>query len=278
MPTPTAVAEHYNHGSLLDAIREGVARLGKTPDAVSVDDLAPVDEFHIGGRVATKDFLDQLAITSAHRVLDVGCGLGGASRFAANEYGCQVTGIDLTSEYVETGRTLCEWVGLQDRIDLDHGDATSLPYEAGTFDRAFMLHVGMNVADKGALITELHRVVRPEGRVGVYDVMQVGAGEVRFPVPWATTVAESDVATPAAYRTALEEAGFRIVAERNRREFAAEFFTALRARMADESGPPPLGLHIVMGSSAPLKVQNMVGSVASGVVAPVEIVAEKAAT
>lgn len=132
------IKNHYTHGSLLDAIRAGVHSLGKSPENVTVEDLGPVDEFHTGGRVATKSLLDQLGIEAGHRVLDVGCGLGGTSRFTAHRYGCHVSGIDLTDEYVSTGTALCSWVGLADRIDLQVGDDTSLPFEPASFDRVFM--------------------------------------------------------------------------------------------------------------------------------------------
>jgi hypothetical protein len=62
MPAQTDVSRHYTHGGLTDAIRDGLASLGKAPGTVTVDDLAPVDEFHIGGRKASEDFLDQLGI------------------------------------------------------------------------------------------------------------------------------------------------------------------------------------------------------------------------
>ena len=71
MAKDNAVVDHYNHGRLLDAILAGVTALGKTPETVSVDDLAPVDEFHIGGRQATEDFIGQLGLSSDDRVLDV---------------------------------------------------------------------------------------------------------------------------------------------------------------------------------------------------------------
>ena len=143
MPDNKLVANHYTHGGLVDAIERGVQRLGKTAETVDLVDLGQVDEFHIGGRVATESFLDQLNIDSHHRILDVGCGLGGASRWAASQYGCRVTGIDLTEEYVETGNILCSWLGLEDKVCLEIANATELPYDSGTFDRAYMLHVGM---------------------------------------------------------------------------------------------------------------------------------------
>jgi len=80
------VTEHYAHGDLLGAITSGITQLGKTLDTVTIEDLAPVDEFHIGGRRASEDFLDQLGLSDQHHLLDVGCGLGGTARFVADRY------------------------------------------------------------------------------------------------------------------------------------------------------------------------------------------------
>ena len=274
MPDIDAVESHYSRGELLKAIQAGVRQLGKSPDTVSVEDLAPVDEFHIGGRTATETFLDQLDLAADDDVLDVGCGLGGASRFAAKRYGCRVTGIDLTDDYVRTGEVLCEWVGLDDLISLERGDATATPYTNGAFDKSYMMHVGMNIADKRSLAMEMYRVLQPGGRLGVYDVMRVGNGSLRFPVPWATTPAESRVSTPEVYRDVLEAVGFHIVAECDRSEFAMEFFTQLQARTTDGEDSP-LGLQLLMGDSASAKVRNMIENVSKGRVAPFEIIVEK---
>ena len=274
MTNIAAVESHYSHGKLLEAIQIGVGQLGKSPDTVSVEDLAPVDEFHIGGRNATEAFLGQLDIFRHDHVLDVGCGLGGASRFAADRYGCRVTGIDLTEDYVRTGEVLCEWVGLSDRISFERGDATDAPFPRGSFDKAFMLHVGMNIENKELLALELFRLLRPGGRLGVYDIMRMDDSALRFPVPWATTAGESRVSTPATYRGTLESAGFRIVAENDRSGFAMDFFTGLQAN-GNGATSLPLGLHILMGDSAQEKVGNMIENVAQGRVAPYEIIVEK---
>jgi 2-polyprenyl-3-methyl-5-hydroxy-6-metoxy-1,4-benzoquinol methylase len=101
MPEERAVEQHYRHGHLIEVIRERLHSLGRSPSAVSVDDLGPVDEFHIGGRQATAELAAQLELDSDDHVLDVGSGLGGTARFLSHNYGCRVTGIDLTQEYVE---------------------------------------------------------------------------------------------------------------------------------------------------------------------------------
>jgi ubiquinone/menaquinone biosynthesis C-methylase UbiE len=268
-----SIAQHYTHGNLLDAIRAGVMALGKSADTITVDDLAPVDEFNIGGRRASEEFLGQLGFSSASHVLDVGCGLGGSARFVASRYRIRVTGIDLTAEYVETGKVLCKWVGLDDWVSLYQGSALSMPFPDGAFDGAYMKHVGMNIADKAKLCSEVHRVLRSGSPFGIYDVMQVGEGELTYPVPWAATAETSAVAAPELYKRALRGAGFAISAERNRRDFALAFFEELRARAA--AGNPPLGLHILMGATAPIKVQNMIANISAGHVAPIELIARK---
>ena len=186
MDTNSVVASHYTEGSLLKRIEDGFGALGKTPQTVSLDDLGPVEEFHTGGRVATKALLDQLPLTKVDHVLDVGCGLGGSSRFAAAEYGCEMTGVDLTAEFIETGRTLNQWVNLDQHINLQVGSATELGFDAEQFDHAFMLHVGMNIEDKNAVMQNVYRVLKPGGCFAVYDMMTMGDADLTLPVPWAS--------------------------------------------------------------------------------------------
>ena len=274
--TTQQVSTHYTHGNLIAAIRSGIESLGKTVNSVTVDDLAPVDEFHIGGRQASEHFLGQLDLTPEKHILDVGCGLGGPARFAASRYQCRVDGIDLTPEYIETGRVLCGWVGLSDRISLHQGSALSMPFADGVFDGAYMLHVGMNIEDKAKLCSEVSRVLRPGALFGIYDVMRIGEGELSYPVPWATTATSSAVVEPGQYRSALQAAGFAVIAERNRRDFALAFFEQSRAKTMAAGGPPPLGLHVLMGRNAPDKIQNMTQNISKGRIAPVELIARKA--
>jgi len=269
------VADHYTRGDLLKAICAGVERMGKSPETVDIEDLAPVDEFHIGGRQATRTFLDQIAITADDHVIDVGCGIGGSSRFAALTYGCRVTGIDLTKEFVDAGNTLCSWVGSNKQVKLVQGDALDLSFPDATFDKAFMLHVGMNIANKAALAKEVGRVLKPGGIFGIYDIMQTSSEPIVFPVPWASIAEASSLASSDDYKDIVIAAGFELVNERNQREFALEFFERLKAAAMVAEGPPPLGLHILMGKNAPAKVQNMIENIAMNRVAPIELIFRK---
>jgi ubiquinone/menaquinone biosynthesis C-methylase UbiE len=272
MSNEQSVSRHYTHGRLEQAILDALAASGKDPNSLTPSDLSAVDEFHIGGRPATVDLGAQLDLAPHMHVLDIGCGIGGSSRTVTQEYGCRVIGIDLTDEYVQVAGALSQRTGLADRVSYRQGSALALPFAAGTFDGAYMLHVGMNIADKAKLFSEVRRVLRPAALFGIYDVMREGAGEIRFPVPWAGSPEMSFVETAAAYRTLLAAAGFEVMKERSRRQFAIEFFRQLRARMA-ASGSPTLGLQIVMGSTASEKVANMVSLLESGVISPTELIA-----
>ena len=275
MTRSNAVAGHYATGELLAAITAGFAAMGKSPGDVTIQDLAPVDEFHVGGRQASSDFVSQLAIDAGARVLDIGCGIGGPARYIASTRDCQVSGIDLTPEYVETGQALTGWTGLSDKVTLQQANALDMPFDDNTFTTATLFHVGMNIKDKSALFAEAARVLKPGATFGIYDIMRTADGPLAYPVPWATTPEICAIATPPEYHKALRDAGFEVTAERDRRDFAAEFFATLAKRAATANGPPPIGLHIVLGHAAKDKITNMVKNIADGLLSPVELIARK---
>jgi ubiquinone/menaquinone biosynthesis C-methylase UbiE len=270
-----AVTDNYHHGNLLQAIEDALARLGKTVDTVTIDDLAPVDEFHIGGRLATENLVNQLGVSAESHVLDVGCGLGGASRFVASHHGSRVTGIDLTPEYIETGKVICHWLKLERRVTLQQGSALAMPFADESFDGAYMLHVAMNIEDKARLFTEVARVLKPGSRFGIYDVMRNQPGDLTYPVPWATEGSSSKLATCDQYRQALTAAGFQASEPCDRSEFALAFFKRLQARVEAGRERPALGLHTLMRESTPARVRNMIDNIAKGYIAPVELMGWK---
>jgi ubiquinone/menaquinone biosynthesis C-methylase UbiE len=266
------IAEHYRRGDLEQVILDALVASGRDAARLTPADLAPVDEFHIGGREATAELAARLELAPGLAVLDVGCGLGGTSRYLAAEHGSRVVGIDLTGDYVRAAASLAHRVGLADRVSYCCGSALALPFAPARFDRAVLLHVGMNIPDKDALFAELRRVLRPGGLLGLFEVMRAGSAEPAYPLPWANTAATSFIAEAATYRRALEGAGFELVAERNRRDFALDGFRRLRNRAAAGS-PPALGLHLLMGATGREKVANLAAAIERGTVVPVEMVA-----
>lgn len=271
--TERRVARYYSHGSLEETIIAALKAAGKNPERLVPSDLSPVDEFHIGGREATVEFAEQMGTRPGMHLLDIGSGLGGASRYFAHERGCRVTGVDLTEDYVRVAASLAKRVGLADRVDYRSGSALALPFAPASFDGAYMLHVCMNIEDKATLFSGVRRVLKPGGVFGIYDVMREGEGALSFPVPWAAGAETSFVESADTYRRLLERAGFEVLKGHSRRDFAKEFFRQMRARAAASGGPPPLGLHLLMGAETPQKVANMIDNFERGLIAPTEIVA-----
>jgi SAM-dependent methyltransferase len=208
------------------------------------------------------------------RILDIGSGIGGTARYIAENIGCQITGIDLTPEYCEVATMLAEKVGLSDKVSYRQGSALSIPFDAGVFDGAYMLHVGMNIADKSALFREVYRILKPDTVYGIYDIFKGPAcGNLMFPVPWSTSPETSSLVTLDELRAMLEEEGFEIERENDHTIFALEFFHHLRQQAGE--GPPPLGMHILMGEDFPVKASNMLRNVEDGRCAPWEIICRK---
>jgi ubiquinone/menaquinone biosynthesis C-methylase UbiE len=216
-----------------------------------------------------------MGLSAGMHLLDIGSGVGGAARYFAQTHGCRVTGIDLTEEYVAVAAALTRRVGLEGAVSFHQGSALALPFPEGTFDGAYMLHVGMNVADKAALFAGVRRVLKPGAVFAVYDVMRLAPGALDFPLPWASTPETSFVEEPTAYRQALQAAGFAIASERTRRDFALESLRRVQAQMA-EKVLPALGTHILMGEDFPRKIANQTALTERGLISPVEMVARAA--
>lgn len=273
MTLEQTVARHYARGSLEREIFDALAAAGKNLNHLVPADLSPVDEFHIGGRQATVDFATELGFKPGMLLLDIGAGLGGASRHFAYEHNCRVTGIDITADYVHLAKTLARHAGLESEVAYLHASALDLPFAPASFDGAYMLHTGMNIREKSRLFQQVRRVLKPGALFGIYDVMlETGDAALSFPLPWAATPGASFVETPATYRRLLEGAGFALRNERNRRAFAVDFFRQLRARAAQAGEPPRLGLNLLMGESAPQKIANMIDNLERGLIAPVEMI------
>ncbi len=271
----TQVAQHYTTGALTERVLQALRESGVDPAKATAEDLKAGDEFHTGGIAASEHFFGHFEVRATDRVLDVGSGIGGTTRLIADRFGAAVTGVDLTPEFVETARELTEMVGLGHRAEFHVGSALDMPVPDSAFDLAVMMHVGMNIADKPALMAEVARSLKPGGTFAVFDVMQgANRDDPDFPLPWSTVAETSFLHPPEDYAAAAEGAGLALRAEHDRTDFAMAFFEKVFAKLA-EDGAPALGIHLMMGDTAPLKFQNYVAGLKSERLRPVEMIFEK---
>lgn len=240
--TTTRVRQHYGAPGFIDRIKPALANLAPDSERLTVAQLAPLDQFHLRGVLATSELAAAAHIDASTRVLDLGCGIGGPARFLAVTFGCRVTGLDLSPGFIEAATYLTERCGLSDRVFFQTGDALHLPFENEAFDTVFLQHVAMNIEDRSALYAGVRRVLAPGGRLATYDLVR-SEGDVQYPVPWARDASTSFLLSEGETRAALEEAGFRATLWIDDTDPVLDWFKAVTAGPAP--GGPNLGL--VMG-------------------------------
>jgi len=268
------IQAHYARSDLGNVILAALERAGKDVNHLTPEDLAPVDEFHIRGRAATLELARAAGVDSTKRVLDVGSGVGGTSRCLAREFGCRVTGVDLTDEYCRAAEMLSARIGLAELVDYRQGDATHLPFPDRSFDIVWSEHVAMNIPDKPKLYREMYRVLKPGGTLAIYDILAGPSGPVLFPVPWARTSESSFLATPDELRDVLEESGFTVAAWTDTTDVARAWFVSLAERIRKE-GLPPLGFHVLLGTDFQVMAQNQRKNLEEGRIVLAQVVAKR---
>ncbi|WP_411730545.1 class I SAM-dependent methyltransferase [Paeniglutamicibacter sp.] len=253
----------YATGDARERLFAALRASGLVPEVLQPDALAESDQFHSGGTAATGDVARAVGIGLGTRVLDVGSGIGGPARFFA-QLGAVVTGVDVTEEYVRLARELNAACAMAGSITMLLAPAQDTKLPAGSFDAAAMLHVGMNLADKQAVFTEVHRLLRPGGVFGVYDLM--GTNTLGYPLPWADAASASYVESDESYVNHLRAAGF-IVTENTDRS-AAVLKQMAEEAAAERLSPTPLGGLNLLGSDPEARVANELAAFKSGALAP----------
>ena len=250
------IINNYDRKGLEDTLLRAIQKELVDKPGLNPDDLAPIDEFHIRGREATKELAELLGEFNSLEVLDVGCGIGGTARYLASNFDCRVTGIDLIPTYISLAEKLSQMVGLSKETSFYEASALDLPFSDKEYDVIWMEHVQMNIPSKNQLTSELARVLRQDGMVVFHEIFSVSGDDPHFPVPWADGPSGSFLVSKEDFRNNLEEAGLEIVQWKDVTEPSLQWFNNVTQRLA-ESGPPPLGLHLLMGDAAQTKLGNV---------------------
>lgn len=245
--------------SIESEITAHYARKGK-------DEVSPANQhLHIGGAKATGFVLSKIDLKPGMRVLDIGCGVGGPAIYAAQEYGCHVTGIDLTPEFIKLARERADAAGLAHLLDFQTVNAGRLGFDGESFDAAIMFHTGMNVPNKAEVYAEIARVLKPGGTFLIYDILALGnLTNMSFPVPWAKTPQTSFLEPLEAIEDYLKDAGFTIESAENCRDYAKNAVTKL---LENADGSVNVQREKIM--------RNLKANLDAGILAPHIIIAQK---
>jgi SAM-dependent methyltransferase len=173
-----------------------------------------------GFPAALRTLAAALEVGAGQRLADVGGGLGGASRWLAEATGAEVVLVEPAAGSVAAARTLFGDL----RAVIAEGDA--LPLRGASVDAVTLLGVASLIDDLPPLLAEVHRVLRPGGRLGVSDLM--AADEGLLPRP------PNTFRTPRRLRDELGAAGFAVTEAAAGGPTQAEPWRRIELAVADE--------------------------------------------
>lgn len=269
-----SINTQYAVGKLAETILDALKAAGKNPEFVTPDDLAPLDHFHTRGKEATLALARMAGLQSGTRVLDVGGGLGGPARTLAADFGCSVTVLDLTEEFCQAGEMLTARTRLAGQVRFQHGSALDMPFDNASFDVAWTQHSSMNIANKERLYTEIHRVLRPGGRLTLHEIMAGSVEPIHFPVPWASEPSISFLRPAEEVHQLLTGLGFTDVAWLDVTDQTREFTRRMAAQAQPGTPAPALGLHVVV-PNAPEKFRTLTRNIEENRVAIIQAVFDR---
>ena len=270
MDIDKTIGEHYGRIGLEESILAGLVALGRDTDHIDPEDIASVDELHVGGSDSVRVLAQNVGLVPGSRVLDVGSGLGGPARLYAREFGAIVDGIDVTPRFVSTATSLTARSGLAHAVTFTLGSALDMPFADAEFDAATMIHVGMNIRDKATLFQSVARVLKQGGMFAIFDFMVVGERLPKYPLPWADSADTSFLVSPDDYSSMLGDAGFGIDKQESWLKYALDVPEPMNPQNA-EVEPTPVGLNLILGPNVSLRMENIAAAMAQGILAPIEI-------
>lgn len=270
------LTSHYADDRLAIRLQEALVAEGLNPEQLTLDDIAAIDQLHVGGRRSSRQLAEQASFLPAQKVLDLGCGTGGSSRLLVDEYGLQVVGVDITQPFVDVAQWLTQATGLTARTKFICADAQNLPLESESFDAVWSQHTLMNLPDLAKGLAEVNRVLKPSGRLLMHEVLQGDNLEaLAFPVPWADTASTSHLIKPAELEKQLISAGFVKVIQQEVTEQALNW----RKKHTDKEARGQTGIltpQLIFGPRFLQMGKNLMANLAAGKVRLIEGIWQKA--
>ncbi|MCY1021342.1 SAM-dependent methyltransferase [Pyxidicoccus sp. MSG2] len=154
--------------------------------------------------------IGQLGSQQGQRVLDVGCGLGEPAIQLARSTGCVVEGITISSKQAAQAEQWARRHEPSGQTTFRCADAMALPFPVGSFDAAWAVESLFHMPDHATVLRELARVLRPNGRLLVADIVLSADATPRERAFLQHAFVARTFITAEAYPELVGEAGFEV--------------------------------------------------------------------
>jgi len=122
-----------------------------------------------GGADHVLQMVKPMTLTSAKSMLDIGCGLGGATRAIAKTFGTWVIGMEASPALAAAGMQYSEMAGLAKKAPIQHFDPGTIEFPPKKFDAVCLRNIFSNITDKHRLLVQAEKALRPGGSMLVSD-------------------------------------------------------------------------------------------------------------
>ena len=208
------------------------------------------DSFHPGGLALTSQLALAAGIDANSIVPDIGSGLGATAVHLAKTVGCQVVGVTLEQEGVETGYRMARHHELNGKVTFIKGDIYQMALEADSFDAVLTECVLSILGDKATAIRLINALLRPGGRLGITDVTVNGPLPPELQGILAKVGCVGDARSLEEYRALLEGSGMVVERSHDLDGTASSFLKGVKskllmAQLAGALGKFPLDKEVI---------------------------------
>ena len=263
------LADHYQQHLHVDRVLGQVA--GHYPDGPTLFQLAPLDQLHIGGIKASARLISLLDPGTHPRVLDIGAGVGGLMRQAADA-GFEMLGLDITHDFNRLNQGLSKLAGLQHHTHCITADALNLPLPDASMDAVLFQHSFLNMPDSKRVLLECRRVLREDGKLVMHEVvLGPNADAMRYPVPWASDAQHSHLDAAEDLVDQFHQAGFRMDHFVDWSHDALAWRQRQREKEAQQERQVALSPQLVFGERFLTMGQNLISNLSHQAIKVIEV-------
>ncbi|MFC2045785.1 class I SAM-dependent methyltransferase [Chloroflexota bacterium] len=236
------------------------------------------DVLHPGGLELTEYLGNKMSLSPEDRILDIACGRGSSAVYLVKKYGCRMTGVDYSEGNIASAREHAATQGVSNLTFFHQSDAERLPFEDSSFDAVITECSYCTFPDKTKAASEMFRVLRSGGRVGITDMVINGTlpEEMQSVLSWVTCIGGAGSANE--YVSQLQKPGFTGFMVEDKREVLLEMIDDIRRKFLAldlATGIWKMDMAGIDLTKAKDLMQNAVALIEKGVVGYVLITAKK---